>query len=493
METLKRWLPASPVSRERWCISILSAIAALHVFVFSAAFPFFNVDEMYHFDLVVRYSRLDLPRKPEVFSDEAMRYIVIFSTWEYTRTNDTLLAPPWKQPIAAVEPILVSRELRWRAVNYEVTQPPLYYLLGGACWRLGLALGFHDGFALYLLHFSNVLVVAALVWIAWIAARLVFPGNYFIRIAVPALMAFMPDRIFYSVNNDLLSPLCFGAAFIGLLKILRADIPSKFLAAATGLALAATFLAKSGNLPLLAVSGIFVAYKTVVLLRQKKLGASLPSLAWLFFCAVLLPAAWTVWCKIHFGDFVGSSDVARELGWTIKPFFQWWHHPIFTPRGFWVFLSGNLETFWQGEMLWHTRPLFLSPVSLFYTLASVLLIAAALLCLKRADVFQRRALLFAFAGLAAAFAFYGFLSIIYDFHNCFYPSRQSPYFVSGRLILGALVPFLLLFVFGLDGLLNRLGNPGKFSILALFLLFMLGAEIATNWPVFLSQYNWFDM
>ncbi len=491
METLKRWLPASP---ERWCISILSALAALHVFVFAAAFPFFNVDEMYHFDLVVRYSHADLPRKPENVSAEAMRYIVVFSTWEYTRTNDTLLAPPWRQSMSEMQPILVSRELRWRGlVNYEVTQAPLYYLLAGGCWQLGQALGFHDGFLLYLLHFANMLVAGALVWVGWFAARSVFPDNLFVRIAVPAFVAFMPDRTFYSVNNDLLSPLCFGAAFLGVIHFLREDVPSWRMAAGTGLAMAATFLAKSSSLPLLAVSAAALVVKMWVLFRQNKLRPTLPPLLLLFLCAALPMAVWIVWCKIYFGDFIGSSDVARELGWTVKPFSEWWHHPIFTPRGFWTFLSGNLETFWQGEMVWHLKPLFLWPVNLIYTLASVFLIAAALLCVRGADAFQRRALLFAFAGLAGEFAFYGFLSVIYDFNNCFYPSRESPYFVSGRLILGALIPFIVLFAFGLNGLLRKFGNAGKFSILALFLLFMLGAEIATNWPVFFSQYNWFDM
>ncbi len=493
METLKRWLPASSASKERWGIFIFSAVAAVHIFIFSAAFPFFNVDEMYHFDLAVRYSHLDFPQKPAYLSDESMRYIVVFSTWEYTRTNDTLYAPPWKQPMSVMEPILLSREARWRLVNYEVLQPPLYYLLAGACWRLGEALGFHDGFLLYLLHFFNVLVVGALVWIGWFAARLVFSGNLFIRLGVPALVAFMPDRIFYSVNNDLLSPLCFGAAFAGLVKFLREDIPSKRLGAAAGLALAATFLAKSSNLPLLAVSGAVITLKIWKLFTQGNLRATLPSLLLLFICAALPMMAWMAWCKIYFGNLIGTSEVARELGWTLKPFSEWWRHPIFTPRGLWTFLSGNLDTLWQGEMLWHFKPLLLWPVNLFYTLASVVLIAAALVGFKSADAFQRRALLFAFAGLAAEFAFYGFLSIVYDFHNCFYPSRESPYFVSGRLILGALIPFLLLFMFGLDGALRKLGKAGKFFILGLLLLFMLGTEIATNWPVFFSQYNWFDM
>ena len=44
---------------------------------------------------------------------------------------------------------------------------------------------------------------------------------------------------------------------------------------------------------------------------------------------------------------------------------------------------------------------------------------------------QRQALWFGFLCLVAAVAFLGFLSILYDFQDCFYPSRAHPYFTSG--------------------------------------------------------------
>jgi uncharacterized membrane protein YecN with MAPEG domain len=58
-------------------------------------------------------------------------------------------------------------------------------------------------------------------------------------------------------------------------------------------------------------------------------------------------------------------------------------------------------------------------------------------------------------------------------------------------MLGALIPFLLLFVFGLDRALNKWGNAAKYIALVGLLLLMLATEIATDWPIFQSQYNWF--
>ena len=81
----------------------------------------------------------------------------------------------------------------------------------------------------------------------------------------------------------------------------------------------------------------------------------------------------------------------------------------------------------------------------------------------------------------------------YDFDGCLYPSRAYPFFTSGRLMLGALVPFLLLFAFGMDCLLRHLGEAAKFLVLAALLIFMLASEIATDWRIFPNAYNWFHL
>lgn len=481
-------------AKEVWLVWILCAFSAVHVLVFSAAFPFFNsVDEPYHFDLVVKYSHLHFPRQQEYFSDESLQYIAIFCTWEYLYTYDTLPAPPWKLPPSAVTPVLLSRENHWRFANYESEQPPLYYLVTGAWWRLGGAMGFHDAFLLYLLRFFNVLVVGALVWLGWLATRLVFPEKIFMRIALAALVAFLPQSIFYSINNDVFSPLCFGAAFFCLLKLSRADALSLPLAIATGLALAAAFLAKTSNLPLLAIAGCFILLRAWQWFKAGQLRGSASALFVLCLCAFLPMAAWMLWCKACFGSFLGSAKLAQQLGWTLKPFSEWWSHPLFTLHGFLVFLSGNLATFWQGELLWHGQPLSLLAANRLYPIISVVVIGTGLLFFKKTDPTQKHALFMALAATLAVFAFYGFLSIIYDFHDCAYPSRAHPYFTSGRLLLGALLPFLFLFTFGLDHLLQKLGTPGKFITLTCLVLAMLATELATDLPAFSSQYNWYNM
>ncbi len=486
-------------------ILLLCLLAAVHVFIFSAAFPFFNnVDEQMHLDLVVHYSQGDIPRSLAPAAAETLPFLAIYGTPEYlwppaSQPGGVIAPPPWKQPVETVRDYLLAKEAAYREKfqNHEASQPPLYYCLAGAWWRLGKILGLDGGRLLYWLRFLNVPVIVALVWLSWFTARAIFPENKFIRVAVAALVAFLPQTAFYAISNDIFSPLTFGAAFILLVKLGDTEKPSPCLAAAAGLALAATFLTKISNLPLLAISAMAILFRTLQLAKAGKLRAALPSLLSLGLCAGLPMAAWLAWCKHAFGDFTGTAAKIQFLGWTHKPFAEWWQHPIFTPHGLWTFLSGLIATFWQGEFLWHRLPLALPAASPIYFLAAIIFAGIGLLNLlprsKYSTAAQRQALWFGWGCFAAAAAFLGFLSIIYDFHDCFYPSREHPYFTSGRLMLGALIPFLLLFVFGLDCALKHFGDTAKFFALTGIILLMLATEIATDWPVFPNPYNWFHL
>jgi hypothetical protein len=492
----------SELNERKW-ILLLCLVASIRVFIFSAAFPpINNVDEQSHFDLVIKYAHGHPPRSFDLDADESMQYIAVYGSqeflWPPTAFQDGKFPPPsWTQPPEKAMPILLARESKWNGANHESSQPPLYYTLAGLWWHLGQWLGFEAGRLFYWLRFLDILFVAALVWLGYATARMIFPENIFFRIGIPALLAFLPQTAFYSINNDILSPLCFGAAFFCLVKLLRAEIPGARLGTFTGLALAATFLAKSSNLPLLAAAFAAVLFKILRLAKSGNLRASIPSLGLLFFCAGLPMAAWLAWCKINFGDFTGSAAKIHMLGWTLKPSGEWFHHPIFTPHGFWIFIRDLLATFWQGEFWWHRQPMGLPTVDIDYAVLSIGFVAAAVTGLARrrsnTTALQRDALWLGFWSFIAAIAFLGFLSIIYDFHDCFYPSREHPYFTSGRLMLGALVPFMLLFVYGIDRALEKFGARVKKFALATMILFMLVCEIATDWPAFSSQYNWFHM
>ena len=169
-----------------------------------------------------------------------------------------------------------------------------------------------------------------LVWIGHRAAREVFPVPTFFTLGIPALIAFAPVQAFYSIQNDVLSPLCFGMAFICLLRVWRAE--SSRPRAGRG-----HRIGHGGNvsdeIEQRAIAGScrnFHPLKNHQAGKNRNPSAThCPPVTRLGFAA--LPGiAWLAWLKIAFGDFSGSAAKLRFITWTLKPFAEWWHHPIFT-------------------------------------------------------------------------------------------------------------------------------------------------------------------
>ncbi len=90
--------------------------------------------------------------------------------------------------------------------------------------------------------------------------------------------------------------------------------------------------------------------------------------------------------------------------------------------------------------------------------------------------------------------FLAVISLPFDFHDCAYPSRLYPYFVSGRIISGALLPFVLIYASGLELVTNRLRKwVPPVAVLACLMLFITVSEIRVRSVVFSSPYNFFAL
>ena len=149
-------------------------------------------------------------------------------------------APLWKQSWSKVEPEIAATRAAWGSeINFESSQPPLDHALAGVWWRIGKQIGLVGIQPLYWIRFLNAALLAIVVWLAYVAARTIAPERVDVRIGVPLLVAFIPQNVFYAMNNDVLSPLCFGALFLCVLQWLRTNAPSFLLGALTGLAVAA--------------------------------------------------------------------------------------------------------------------------------------------------------------------------------------------------------------------------------------------------------------
>src|SRR5215211_206578 len=376
-------------AKERILILLLCVAAAVRVFIFSAAFPFFsNIDEDLHFDLITQYSHGQIPRSFDRLKEETLNWIVPYASPEFLfpleRFPDWKFPTPlWKEPWSKVEPEIAATRALWSSeMNFESSQPPLYYALAGLWWWIGKHIGLAGIQSLYWIRFLNVPLVAMMVWLGYLTARTIAPEQMDLCIGVPLLLAFVPQNVFYSMNNDVLSPLCFGALFLCVLVWLRTNGPNALLGALTGLALAATCLTKLSNLPLAAVAlAVILARSMAIILRTPRGG--LIAIAVLILCAAIPVGAWMLWAKFHFGDFTGSTAKIGLLGWTRKPLGDWWQHPIFTPDGLWLFWSDLIASFWRGEVSWHGRPLRWRGADGFYAASSLLALVAGVVGLRK--------------------------------------------------------------------------------------------------------------
>ena len=246
-------------------------------------------------------------------------------------------------------------------LNYEATQPPLYYVVVGLWYDLGKWLGIEGGNLLYWTRLANLPMYVLLVWLSYRFAKEVFPASKFVYLGVPLVLAFLPQEIFLGLNNDvLLAPLA-TLSLYWLFRLYRIETPSPGLALCAGLATVAAVLTKSTSLPLLVVVGIVALLKLgLPWWRKQPLGHLVP-VTLLATVSGLLIGCWLARNYLVLGDLTGLAAENRFLGWVPKPFGQYWHHPIFTPGGFLFFWNMLVTTIWRGEVSWHYFDLAAGP------------------------------------------------------------------------------------------------------------------------------------
>ena len=500
----ERSLPKRPVViravHERSIVLALCVAAACRVFLFSAAFPYFNnVDEPAHFDLVMKYWHGEMPRRGvERFSREAIQFIVLYGSPEYfSNPGSPAGVPGWRDPNMRHPEVfsLAVASFQEGLDNHEAGGFPVYYSMAGSWFALGRALGLRGGQLLYWIRFLNVVVIVGLVWLSYWIARTLVPDDRLERLGVPFLVAFFPQDVFYSINSDVVTPLLFALAFFALLHIVLADASLVFHGLA-GLAVSAAFLTKFSNMAVLGLLAVVVLAKVASLRRRGALRSYLPRLGALLAAGVLPGAAWLVRNRLVLGDFSGAAGKIAFVHWTVKPVAQWWHHPIFSPTGLAYFLGELTRTFWRGEFVWHLKPIASPAADLFYVGSTGVFLAASAVALWQgtSDVRRRVVLSMSFFVLGASVLLLAASSVVFDFDDSWAPSRASPYFVAGRLVGGALVPFVLLYLDGLGHALSwaRL-RIDPLVVVALIAAAITSSEIAITLPMFESPYNWFHL
>jgi uncharacterized membrane protein YozB (DUF420 family) len=159
------------------------------------------------------------------------------------------------------------------------------------------------------------------------------------------------------------------------------------------------------------------------------------------------------------------------------------------------FWRGLIASFWRGEFVWHLQRMASTAADAFYSISSaIVILATGVFLLRRRSMQndQRSILAVALLSFLSLVAFLVLLSVSFDFGRCPYPSREHPYFTSGRLLDAAAVPFFLVFVYAID----RFGGWTKrewlrWTALAAIVLILVVSQSQVNAPAFSSRYNFF--
>jgi len=480
----------------------LCVLAAIRIFLFTAAFPIFNyIDEQFHFDTVYEYAKgIPVSKNLPLIEPEVARIIALYETPEYINSPDKARQAHLDIPIEQLPPQLRDFEYHrifdyWsRQSNSEAQSPPLYYMVAAQWYRLGQFFGAKDRALVYWLRFFNILAYSLFVWVSYLFIREIYPQNNFLCIAVPALLAVFPQDVFFGINREILSPLLAATILWLLFLSLRPNVSSAFFIGA-GFLVSLSFLTDISNVVL------FGAFAIICCVRLRDvMNSGLPRRALLGITsamgAALVPALiWMAHNRTVTGDFTGSTAKTAMLGWTIRPWTELRHHPLFSLHGSFYFLKTLMITYWRGENHWHGTSMGLPVPDAFYAVTSyafLLVFAVYLIRNKSGHSLQRLSGLVCVSLLVLSVSFLAVLSLLFDFHQCVYPSRALPYFVSGRIICGTLLPFALIYSLGFEYLLKRFRSFLHPIIpFAFCCLFVVIAQMIACGGVFLSRFNFF--
>ena len=495
------------LSRRRfWIVAACYCFAVSRILIFAGAFPLFNnVDEQDHYEMVYKYAQHYTPGKELPFCEPEMaRVFALYGSPEYLRPLELLRSVHMDTPIAKLPSPM--KEKRYQQVfNYWITQPnieaqspPVYYIVAALWYRVGAVLGMKDWALAYWVRAFNAIIYGIFVWISFLFVKQVYPERDFLCVAVPAILAIFPQDVFWGMNRDILSPLLAALVLLLLFRAMQEKAGSECALIIGAFLVGISFLTDVSNFVLFGALAI-ILYVLAARARKSDGGSRKFALIWGAAIAALLPPLlWMARNRVIMGDLTGSRAKIAYLGWTMKPWQQVWQHPILSIRGISFFLRELIPRYWRGEFSWQGSPMKWQVADVFYMVSSYVMLAVfAMYLVRQRKADETVARLSSYLSLylvAASVLFLAAISLPFDFQRCLYPSRAYPYFVSGRIISGTLLPFALIYLNGFEYMwrpIRKYVHPIiPFAMICIFILY---AQVLVTREVFRSPFNFFAL
>lgn len=362
------------VSRSRWpaatrFITVLLVLYAVkQIFTVAAFYPFTGHDELAHFSYVrTLATEARIPVLPDLaawrtelnFNNTPPFDMIPEELYPYCGTMRGLrfvldwYCEPWDPQWGANPPrrVVVPGLGEFPSgYQYVANHPPLYYAVMAPLYKLSSGLPFVGQH--YLLRLAAIPFGLITVYAAYRTTRALFPGDAFLTVTVPALVAFQPQISYEAamVNNDIVAIALTSLIIWGLIAGIRDRFPLR-LCLALGVLLGLDLLAKGTAVaiaPVIAVAvGLALGHRDWRGIVERGAAVLIP--------AAILAAPWYLYLYRTYGDFSGLTRV-EEL--------QYWNSPmgsffeLLTDR---TFVLNRFRETW-GEFGWrliHLRPTLL--------------------------------------------------------------------------------------------------------------------------------------
>jgi 4-amino-4-deoxy-L-arabinose transferase-like glycosyltransferase len=364
-----RWPDAT-----RFIVVLLILYAVKQIFAVASYYPFSGHDELAHFSYVrTLASEGRLPELPDLATwraglrggDPPPTDEIPTELYPYCRFTLDWYCDPDSPRWSADPPRIVTVPGMGyfpSGYQYAANHPPLYYATMVPLYAASSAaspVAQH-----YLLRLAAIQFGLLTVYAAYRATRSLFPGDAFLTVTVPSLVAFQPQISYEAamVNNDIVTIALTSLILWGVISGMRDRFPLR-LCAALGFALGLDLLAKGTAIvvaPIIAAAVVLGAgWRDWRGLLMRGVVIGIP--------AVLLSAPWYFFLYRTYGDFSGLDRVG-EL--------QYWNSPMGSFFELLVdpeFIVNRFRETW-GEFGWrqiHLRPELLWAIAIPTVLASV--------------------------------------------------------------------------------------------------------------------------